>query len=79
MKRILLRLSILLTIIVLLVSCKTKFDHPEKQIFHYNESSGILSLDPAFASGQSTIWPCNQLYNGLVDMDDQLRVVPAIA
>ncbi len=63
----------------LLVSCKTKFDHPDKQIFHYNESSGILSLDPAFASGQATIWPCNQLYNGLVDMDDQLRVVPAIA
>ena len=62
-----------------LVSCKTKFDHPDKQIFHYNESSGILSLDPAFASGQATIWPCNQLYNGLVDMDDQLRVVPAIA
>ena len=40
-----------------LVSCKTKFDHPDKQIFHYNESSGILSLDPAFASGQATIWP----------------------
>jgi len=64
---------------MLLPSCKSKFDHPDKQIFHYNESSGILSLDPAFASGQAAIWPCNQLYNGLVDMDDQLRVVPAIA
>ena len=63
----------------LLVSCKTKFDHPDKQIFHYNESSGILSLDPAFASGQAAIWPCNQLYNGLVDMDSVLQVVPAIA
>jgi len=68
-----------LTIIVLLVSCKNKFSHPDKQIFHYNESAGILSLDPAYASGQSTIWPCNQLYNGLVDMDENLQVVPAIA
>ena len=79
MKQTVSLISISLTIIVLLVSCKTKFDHPDKQIFHYNESSGILSLDPAFASGQATMWPCNQLYNGLVDMDDQLQVVPAIA
>ena len=79
MKRMARKLSFVLIITVLLVSCKTKFDHPDKQIFHYNESSGILSLDPAFASGQATIWPCNQLYNGLVDMDENLQVVPAIA
>lgn len=79
MKRITLYTFIILAASILFASCKTKFNHPDKQIFHYNESSGILSLDPAFASGQSTIWPCNQLYNGLVDMDDQLRVVPAIA
>ena len=68
-----------MTIIILLASCKNKYSHPDKQIFHYNESAGILSLDPAYASGQSTIWPCNQLYNGLVDMDENLQVVPAIA
>lgn len=71
--------AILLIIVVLIASCKNKYSHPDKQIFHYNESAGILSLDPAYASGQSTIWPCNQLYNGLVDMDENLQVVPAIA
>ena len=25
------------------------------------------------------MWPCNQLYNGLVDMDDSLNIVPSIA
>ena len=50
-----------------------------KMIFRYNESSGIQTLDPAFASGQSVIWVCNQLYNGLVDIDDSLNIVPAIA
>ena len=74
-----LNLFTILIISILAASCKSGFDHPDKQIFHYNESSGILSLDPAFASGQAAIWPCNQLYNGLVDMDDQLQVVPAIA
>ena len=65
--------------LVLLSACGNRHDHSDKMIFHYNESSGITSLDPAFASGQSTIWPCNLIYNGLVDLDDSLRIVPAIA
>lgn len=61
------------------LSCKPKFDHADKKIFHYNESGGIQTLDPAYASGQSVIWPCNQLFNGLVDLDDSLHIVPCIA
>lgn len=60
-------------------SCKNKEENSDKMIFRYNESSGITTLDPAFASGQATIWPCNLLYNGLVDLDDSLNIVPAIA
>lgn len=52
-------------------------DH--KTVFRYNESSGISSLDPAFARGQADIWACNQLFNGLVQLDDQLQVRPCIA
>ena len=70
---------IYIAVILLCVSCKGKFSHEDKMIFRYNESSGIQSLDPAYSSGQSTIWPCNQLYNGLVDLDDSLHIVPAIA
>ena len=79
MKRIVTISCIALIVTMLTGACKSRFNHPDKKIFHYNESSGILSLDPAYASGQSTIWPCNQLYNGLVDMDENLQVVPAIA
>lgn len=60
-------------------SCGGRFTNEGRQIFHYNESAGITSLDPAFASGQSAIWACNQLFNGLVDLDRNLEVVPAIA
>ena len=51
----------------------------DKKIFHYNQSSGISSLDPAFSKDQATIWACNQLYNGLVQLDDRLNTQPAIA
>ncbi|MFM7017170.1 MAG: ABC transporter substrate-binding protein, partial [Bacteroidota bacterium] len=50
-----------------------------KTVFRYNESYGITSLDPAFASNQANIWACNQLYNGLVSLSDSLTVEPCIA
>ncbi len=51
----------------------------DKQIFRYNEASGIVTLDPAFARDQAHLWICNQLYNGLVQLDDSLNVKPSIA
>ncbi len=50
-----------------------------KQVFRYNESSGIATLDPAFAKNQSIIWPVHQLYNTLVETDPELRIVPSLA
>ncbi len=47
--------------------------------FHYNETTGIASLDPAFAKNQSVIWAVHQLYNTLVETDEQLHIVPSIA
>ena len=49
------------------------------KIFHYNQTSGISSLDPAFATVQSNIWAVNQLFNGLVQTDSNLSIVPCIA
>ncbi len=51
----------------------------DQQVFRYNEHSNITSLDPAFAKDQRNIWAVNQLYNGLVELDDSLHVKPAIA
>jgi len=69
----------LMVAVVLFSGCKPKYNHTDKMIFHYNESAGMQTLDPAYASGQAVIWSCNQLYNGLIDLDDSLHVVPAIA
>lgn len=50
-----------------------------KNIFHYNEQSGIATLDPAFAKNQSIMWAVHQLYNTLVETNDQLQIVPSLA
>ncbi len=65
--------------ILTLSSCGNPHKETGKKIFRYNESSGIITLDPAFARDQAHIWICNQLYNGLVQLDDSLKVQPAIA
>lgn len=48
-------------------------------VFRYNEFAGVTSLDPVFAKDKANIWPCHQLYNGLVQFDDGLRAQPCIA
>ena len=50
-----------------------------KNIFHYNEQSGIATLDPAFAKNQSIMWAVHQLYNTLVQTDNDLNLVPSLA
>ena len=69
---------ILAASLLLLTGCRMP-DNSDKQIFRYNESAGISTLDPAFAKDQALIWGCTQLYNGLVGMDEQLQAVPCIA
>jgi peptide/nickel transport system substrate-binding protein len=61
--------------------CISSCSHHEKvkNIFHYNEQSGIATLDPAFAKNQSIMWVVHQLYNTLVQTDDHLNIVPSLA
>ena len=70
---------IYLILVLLITSCNPKYDNSHLSIFKYNESSGIQTLDPAFAKDQATIWATNQLFNGLVQLDEKLNVKPSIA
>ena len=70
----------LIFIFLLLVSCNnSKNSNKEHLVFRYNEHKNIGSLDPAFAKDNADIWAINQLFNGLVQMDDSLLVKPSIA
>lgn len=65
---------------LLINSCGTSEKEKDtRTIFSYNEMAGVTSLDPATAISFENIWPVNQLFNGLVQMDDQLNVTPCIA
>jgi peptide/nickel transport system substrate-binding protein len=67
-----------LFILTILSSCSNQTQQ-DKKIFHYNEQSGIASLDPAFAKNQSIMWVIHQLYNTLIEVDDQLQLKPSLA
>ncbi len=68
------------TLALVFVSCSNKTARVEdKLVFRYNENAAINSLDPAFAKIRPSIWVCNQLYNGLVQLDDSLNIKPDIA
>lgn len=61
-------------------SCTHTSHQPEtRTVFRYNQHNPITSLDPAFARSQNNIWAVDCLFNGLVQLDDSLRVQPCIA
>jgi oligopeptide transport system substrate-binding protein len=61
-----------------LIACNNH-QHPDKKIFHYNESSGLASLDPAFAKNKQVMWATHQLYNTLVEIDSNMQLKPSLA
>ena len=73
------RNTIAILILFSLYNCSKKTDIDENQVFRYNEHSNISSLDPAFSSTLRNIWPVNQLFNGLVRLDEDLNIVPDLA
>jgi oligopeptide transport system substrate-binding protein len=69
-----------LLLMLSLFSCgNKKNEKSSKKIFHYNELAVVSSLDPAAARNTENIWAVNQLFNGLVQMDDKLAIESCIA
>jgi len=71
--------SFFIAISLLLFACEKNEEKHEKKIFRYNQAEGLSSLDPAFARNLANMWATNQIYNGLVELDKELKVVPCIA
>ena len=62
------------------ISCSSHVENPEDpQVFHMNLDAGLSTLDPAYARDQSSMWMSSQIFEGLVTLDDQLNIQPAIA
>lgn len=64
---------------LLFASCTSRSSQHGKTVFHYNETDGMATLDPAFAKNRAIMWPVHQLYNTLVETDKDLHIVPSLA
>lgn len=62
------------------MGCRSKLSQEQEKVaFRYNEHKNINSLDPAFAKDLADIQAVNQLFNGLVELNDSLQIQPCIA
>ena len=73
------RLSLCSLFVLILACSSNQNSNKDHFVFKYNEHKNIGSLDPAFSKDLADIWATHQLFNGLVQMDDQLTVIPSIA
>jgi oligopeptide transport system substrate-binding protein len=65
--------------VAVLASCSHGPEGGELDLFTYNAADGIRTLDPARATDLETLWIVDQMYEGLLEFDDDLGVVPALA
>src|SRR6185295_18000032 len=73
------KLLLLLSVILFLSSCHDDKKSSTKKFFRYNQASGITSLDPAFAKDLANMNADGMIFNGLVQLDSNQKIVPCIA
>lgn len=74
------KLLFLAVLMIIQTGCQPSSNNTnDNSVFRYNEHKNISSLDPAFAKDNANIWAVNQLFNGLVQMGQDMTVKPCIA
>jgi oligopeptide transport system substrate-binding protein len=68
-----------LLLCVAITACRQADTNQHQTVFNINLDEGLTSLDPAFCRNHNTIWMDNQIYNGLVQINDSLKTSPCIA
>ncbi|MGB0476733.1 MAG: ABC transporter substrate-binding protein [Flavobacteriaceae bacterium] len=65
--------------LVSLFGCSSNNKIDSQHVFRLNVHENINTLDPAYARDLRSIWAMNQIFNGLVRLDDELNIQPDIA
>lgn len=69
-----------LLLLFFFIACSNNSDKDRSHlVFRYNEDGNITSLDPAFSRNLENIWATTHLFNGLVQLNNDLEVIPDIA
>lgn len=64
--------------LMLFIQCSVD-NQSNLNVFRYNESTSVSTLDPAFVKSQSENWIVTQLNAGLVQLDTLLNIKPMVA
>lgn len=65
--------------LLMLISCGRREPETKYTLFRFNEMGDVTSLDPASARSFENVEIDNQIYNGLVRLDDSFKIRPCIA
>ena len=65
--------------LVSLFGCSSNNKIDSQHVFRLNVHENINTLDPAYARDLRSIWAMNQIFNGLVRLDDELNIKADIA
>ncbi|MBL6692950.1 MAG: ABC transporter substrate-binding protein, partial [Flavobacteriaceae bacterium] len=69
-----------LLLLFFFIACSNNSDKDRSHlVFRYNEDGNITSLDPAFSRNLENIWATTHLFNGLVQLNNDLEVIPDFA
>ncbi len=80
MKRTLFTITVVSAACFFIAGCgSSNTEHDTRQVFRFNELGDVTSLDPAMSGKFENNWAVNQIFNGLLEMDDQLNVKECIA
>jgi oligopeptide transport system substrate-binding protein len=69
----------ILPLLLLIAACNNGNNNSGKTVFNINMDEGLTSMDPAFSRNQNAMWAVNQVFNGLVQINDSLQTTPCIA
>lgn len=79
MKLLFSQFFLLTTTVAFMSGCVINDVSDDCNVFRYNESAGITTLDPAHARSLEMMWAVDAIYDGLVELSPDLEVIPAIA
>ena len=65
--------------LICIFGCSSNNKIDSQHVFRLNIHENINTLDPAYARDLRSIWAMNQIFNGLVRLDDELDIRPDIA
>ena len=69
----------LIVFLCLLFTGCSDVKYDDCRVFRYNESAGVTTLDPAHSRSLELMWVVDQMYDGLVELNSNLEIMPAVA